>query len=324
MDNNKKAPVTMVLLWINIIVHFLVYSILPGEGGDAQKIVSVLYNFGLVPAEFWHGSWWQPLTSMFLHGSFFHILVNMLALWSLGTPIEKTLGSLRFGLLYFISGFTGALFVITFQMDMAAPTIGASGAILGLLGALAVFFPNSGLLVFFFPMKARTAAILFGAGSVVLALLDNSSGISHLGHLGGLIGGVLYSRYALGLHIGKSTLHGRRSGRFYGASGGYAHGGPSSSGGGIRPEEIFDMLNNLARGQQGRRSGSGQSHIRKSKQDDDVIVIQHTDGSEEKIINPTDEDLGKGGNDDSSGGQNDSTSGGKLYFDPVTGKFIIK
>ena len=75
----------------------------------------------------------------------------------------------RFLWLYFISGLMGSLLVVTMQSDLAHPTIGASGAVIGLLAALAVYYHHSKLLVLFFPMKARTAAIGLGALSFFLA-----------------------------------------------------------------------------------------------------------------------------------------------------------
>jgi membrane associated rhomboid family serine protease len=155
---------------------------------------SVFKTFGLVPANF---RFWQPVTSLFLHGSFLHLFFNMLALWSIGTPIERDIGSAKFTKLYFISGLGGAILAI-FLQNPASITIGASSAIMGLLGAMAIFYPDNLLLVFIFPMRARTAAIIFGVISFLFAVFDSGSGISHAGHLGGLIAGILYSKFTMG------------------------------------------------------------------------------------------------------------------------------
>ena len=159
---------------------------------------------------------WMPLPSMFLHGSILHIMFNMIALWSLGTPMETTLGSHRFAWLYGVSGMGGALAVLLWHFvdPMPNPTVGASGAIFGLLGALAVFYPNSLMLFFFIPMKARTVVVVVLALSIVLMITDALPGLSHTGHIGGLIAGLCYARFALGLPVAGSTLHSQSRGPF--------------------------------------------------------------------------------------------------------------
>lgn len=184
--------VTKKLLFINIAV-FVLLNIFYFMAAGRVGLDNTFKTFGLVPGSF---GIWQPFTSMFLHGSFLHILVNMVALWSIGMPIEREIGSKKFLKLYLISGLGGAGLVMLLQ-DSTSVTIGASGAILGLLGAMAVFFPNALLVVFIFPMRARTAAILFGGVSLLFTFFDQGSGISHAGHLGGLVAGLFYSRHAL-------------------------------------------------------------------------------------------------------------------------------
>ncbi len=166
-------------------------------------IADIYANYGLVPNQLiYEGAIWQIITSMFIHsqGFIFHILFNMIALWSLGNFIEKKIGSQTFFWLYFISGITSGIFIVgvpwvfNWVEMMNRSTIGASGAILGLLGALYVLAPNSRLLVFFFPMKVKTAVFLIGGISLILIFFDQNSIISHLGHLGGIIGGIFYTR----------------------------------------------------------------------------------------------------------------------------------
>ncbi len=209
MKNKHYPIVTHILVMINVFVHIFVifYSIFIKQ--DFLYIQEIYLTFGLTPIDFWNGAVWQPFTTLFLHGFYgfsLHLIVNMFALWSLGRAIEMTIGSIPFFWLYFVSGLFGSLFVVIFQPNLSIPTIGASGAIMGLLSALAFFYPNSLLFVFFIPMKARTAAILFGLGSLVLSFFDKSSNISHLGHLGGMVGGFLYTIFALNLKIGKNQL----------------------------------------------------------------------------------------------------------------------
>lgn len=181
-----KLSVTKLFVYINIGGFVLINPYFAGG------LFSVL---GLVPGDF---HFWQPLTSMFLHGSLMHIAFNMIALWTLGQPLERDMGAKKFAILYFVSGLGGALAVLILPGHLYTPTIGASGAILGLLGAMAVFYPKAEMMIFFFPMRAQTAAFVFGGFSLLLAFVDQSSGISHAGHLGGLVVGLLVSKVLLG------------------------------------------------------------------------------------------------------------------------------
>jgi len=271
------APVTRLLLILNVAIFAgQIFFVQPGTEHYLRRL-------SLIPAEFWagHGSW-QPLTSMFLHGSVMHILFNMIALYSLGIPIERTLGSGRFTWLYFVSGFTSAVAILLFQFDSTDGTVGASGAIFGLLGALAVFYPDSMLLVFFFPMRARTAAVLMLIASVLLTVFDIFPGISHLGHAGGLLGGILYSRLALGMAPGQKLEPGP-AGAF---SGGVFR---------SREERLKEHLRTMF-----------EEPVRPH------TVVNPATGREEKIINPSREDLA------------DQSSQKRLYFDPATGRFFFK
>ncbi|MBE7438671.1 MAG: rhomboid family intramembrane serine protease [Spirochaetales bacterium] len=270
------APVTRLLLILNVAI-FAGQVLLFQPGSEYY-----LRRLSLVPAEFWAGQGsWQPLTSMFLHGSFMHILFNMIALYSLGIPIERTLGSGRFSWLYFVSGFTSAIAILLFQFDSTDGTVGASGAIFGLLGALAVFYPDSMLLVFFFPMRARTAALLMFIASVILTVFDIFPGISHLGHAGGLVGGILYSRLALGMATGQKL-----------------EAGPAGFGGSVlrtREERLREHLRTMFEEPSGPRT-----------------IVNPATGREEKIINPSREDLAE------------QSVQKRLYFDPATGRFFFK
>ncbi|MEQ9364773.1 MAG: rhomboid family intramembrane serine protease, partial [Leptospirales bacterium] len=121
----SSAPVTIAIVLINCLVFIYVHTMLDG----VRETQSFLYDFGLNSSEFWiRQKVWQPLTSMFVHTDLLHFAFNMLAVWSVGTPLEMTLNSGRFTFLYFISGFTGSLFLLIFNADSNAAAIGASGA----------------------------------------------------------------------------------------------------------------------------------------------------------------------------------------------------
>ena len=127
------------------------------------------------------GAWWQPLTSMFTHVAILHIGFNMLALWILGPQLEAILGRWRYLSLYLLSGLAGSAFVYWFANPSSA-TLGASGAIFGLMGAL---------LVVAFKVKGDVRTILFWIGLNFVFTVIGRGFISWQGHLGGFLGGVL-------------------------------------------------------------------------------------------------------------------------------------
>lgn len=127
------------------------------------------------------GAWWQPLTSMFTHQAMLHIGFNMLALWILGPQLEAAIGRTRFLALYFLSGLAGSAAVL-YLTTPYIPTIGASGAVFGLMGAL---------LVVAIKMRADYSQILFWIGLNVAITIFGGARISWQGHFGGLVGGVL-------------------------------------------------------------------------------------------------------------------------------------
>jgi membrane associated rhomboid family serine protease len=150
------------------------------------------FNFGLVPKLFFAGRVWQVFTYMFLHAGFTHILFNMIALWMFGSVLERTWGPKRFIQYYLITGIGGGLCYAFFNMNSLIPTVGASGAIYGLLTAYAVLFPDSVIYIWFvIPLKAKWFAIVFGAVEF-FASFGQGSGVAHLAHLGGMVIGYVY------------------------------------------------------------------------------------------------------------------------------------
>jgi membrane associated rhomboid family serine protease len=141
---------------------------------------------------------WQPVTSMFLHGGFIHILFNMFVLWQFGNQTEEIIGTKKFLQLYFLSGIISGVLWMFFG---TGPAVGASGAICGLLAAYVFIAPETEVLLFFFiPMKIKNLVYGFAAFSLVFGVLSiiNPSlgfGVAHFGHLGGLVGGYLLTYY---------------------------------------------------------------------------------------------------------------------------------
>ncbi len=177
------APATMVLVGLNVAV----YVITAAQGGGINLPGGALFSqWALQGASVANGDWWRLVGAMFLHGSVFHLMFNMLALYWLGTIIEQALGTPRFLLVYFVSGLAGSAGALWFSSAFAV-TVGASGAIFGLIGALLI-------------LEYLATGSLMGQAMVLilvnLALTFAVPGISIGGHLGGLAGGIA-ATYAL-------------------------------------------------------------------------------------------------------------------------------
>jgi membrane associated rhomboid family serine protease len=174
--------------------------------------------FGLSRFGIAHGAVWQLGTYLFLHGGFWHIILNMFGLVTFGREMEASLGSRRFALLYFGCGLAGGLGWMLLSSTGGAPCIGASGAVFGVLGAFAALFPQRQvtlLLFFVLPvrMTARAMAIVFGLISIML-MFTTDGNIAHAAHLAGGVAGYLYGRRWvkrggwLGIETGYTGLNG--------------------------------------------------------------------------------------------------------------------
>ncbi len=159
---------------------------------------------GLVPQDVIERRFlWQPVTYMFLHAGFFHILFNMLGIWMFGVELERMWGTRFFLKYYAITGVGAAVTTILVGLLPYAPTaatyemntVGASGALYGLLVAYALYFPDRPILMFLlFPVPAKFFVIIIGAISFLSASGAGSSTVAHVAHLGGIVFGYLYLR----------------------------------------------------------------------------------------------------------------------------------
>lgn len=151
--------------------------------------------FGLVPALVLGKLFiWQLASYMFLHGGFWHIFFNMFVLWMFGTRLEGTWGTQEFVKYYFLTGVAAGIANVFWNFGSPIPTIGASGAIYGLLAAFALFYPEEPIYLYFlFPIKAKYFALILGAIEFLSAYGED--GIAHVAHLGGMVAGFFYIRY---------------------------------------------------------------------------------------------------------------------------------
>ena len=150
-----------------------------------------------------HFQVWQPITYAFLHGSVQHLFFNMLALYMFGPDIERLFGTRFFTLYYFTCLVTAAIshLVVTAWMGAApGPTVGASGAVFGLLLAFGWYFPQRRILLLFppIPLPARVFVAAYGALELVLGVTGTARGVAHFAHLGGMLGGWLMIQWRRG------------------------------------------------------------------------------------------------------------------------------
>ncbi|MCL4510324.1 MAG: rhomboid family intramembrane serine protease [Bacteroidetes bacterium] len=138
---------------------------------------------------------WQLVTYMFIHGGFFHILFNMLALWFFGVELENVWGTRRFLTYYFLCGIGAGLsnLYLTPLFTTPAPTIGASGAIYGILLAFGMLFPDAPVFLYFlFPIKAKYLVAIFIGIELFYGVTGTQNGVAHFAHLGGALVGFVY------------------------------------------------------------------------------------------------------------------------------------
>ena len=143
---------------------------------------------------------WQLFTYLFLHGGPWHLIFNMLTLWMFGSPLEQDWGTRRFLKYYFICGIGAGLFDLALNIVFGHwnnTTIGASGAIYGLLLAFGVCYPEQTVLMnFLFPIKAKYMVMIY-AGVELLMSMSVNSGVSNIAHLGGMVVGFVYLKSRL-------------------------------------------------------------------------------------------------------------------------------
>jgi len=186
------TPGIRALIIANVVVFILQYVAFRLGDNSIQSI------FGLTPAMVFsaHLRVWQLFTYMFLHSPdyLFHLLLNMLMLWMFGTQIEPVMGTRSFLRYYFLCGVGAGL-----TTSLASPnslTVGASGAIFGVMLAYGMLFPNRQILFWFiFPMRAPSFVLLC-AGIELFALMQLPDGVAHAAHLGGMLFGYLYFKRA--------------------------------------------------------------------------------------------------------------------------------
>ncbi|MEM0383446.1 MAG: rhomboid family intramembrane serine protease [Candidatus Caldarchaeum sp.] len=207
---DARPRLTYVLIAINTVVWASVNLFITNQ----NQLTSFLYTFGTVPIFILNGlNIFSLITYMFVHIDFFHILLNMYSLFLFGRDVESYLGSAKFLFVYMVSGVAAALFHIFYFVFFLSlecspamrpipsacliPSIGASGAIFGIMGSYLVFFPHRRLYAFlwFVPVVAPAFAVIIGFILIqtLFMLTTPFSTVAYTAHVGGFIAGLILS-----------------------------------------------------------------------------------------------------------------------------------
>lgn len=188
---------------------------------DPAALERLIYLFGLVPVRYSHpGSalrlglpavgYWPFLTCMFLHGGWIHLIGNMWTLWIFGDNVEERMGPARFLFFYLLTGVISGITHFYMNIDSLIPTVGASGAIAGVLGAYFVLFPHSRIIVlfpiflfpFFFEIPAGIYLLFWSmtqllSGTAAGLAGGRIAGVAWWAHVGGFASGIVLYRFFL-------------------------------------------------------------------------------------------------------------------------------
>jgi membrane associated rhomboid family serine protease len=220
-DDNPTLR-TPIMTWLILGAMFAVWVTVQGGGVDPVTLAASVCNYGMVPGELTHQAplgleipmgaglacridnsainIFTPITSMFLHGGWGHILGNALFFWVFGNNIEDSMGPGRFLAFYLLCGLIAAATHVLVQPASPVPTVGASGAISGILGAYLVLYPrvrvNTLILFFVVGLPAWLVLIWWFGVQVLTAYLtplraDVSSGVAVWAHIGGFVAGMV-------------------------------------------------------------------------------------------------------------------------------------
>jgi len=183
----RWSPAVRILI-ITCIVVFALQTFEEISGGR-----TLTRTFGLVPALVTQSFFlWQLVTYIFLHGGAFHILFNMLGLWMFGSDLERLWGFRKFTTFFFVCGIGAGIVTVLVSPSSPVATIGASGALYGILLAFGMLFPNRIIIFIIFPLRAKYFVLIMGGLAFYSSLAANGNGIANIAHLGGMLFGLLY------------------------------------------------------------------------------------------------------------------------------------
>lgn len=201
---SKTFPfVTIILIVVNVVIFLFELSL-------GTELNIFLDDFALIPANYFYlgnqgifasiGRFYPFITSQFIHGGWLHLIGNMWFLWIFGDNVEDYFGHTRFLFFYLLSGVVAGLAHVYTNQASPDPTVGASGAIAGVMGAYTILYPRAKVLTFFFIRFVKLPAFIFMGVWIVIQFLGgavshlagtSSSGVAWWAHIGGFVVGVL-------------------------------------------------------------------------------------------------------------------------------------
>jgi membrane associated rhomboid family serine protease len=197
----RNAPiVTWIIILLNSVVFFFELGI------PIERLEAYLMRFGMIPARLTADprAWWTLVTCMFLHGGWMHFIGNMWTLYIFGDNVEDRMGPARFLIFYLLCGLAASLAHIWAAPSGMLPTIGASGAIAGALGAYFVMYPTARVItlvpIFFVPIFVKIPAVFFLSIWFITQLLSGTlslvgphqfQNVSWWAHVGGFVAGII-------------------------------------------------------------------------------------------------------------------------------------
>lgn len=191
-SHSRTTKIVLALIIANVLVY------VAGWIGGVGVVLQMIKWCGLTPNDVKQGYVWQLFTYMFLHGGLLHLLFNMFTLWMFGCEIERSWGSREFLKYYIITGVGAGILSFALSLSLRSnvdiPTIGASGAIFGVLVAYALMFPNRIIYLWFIlPIKAKYLVGCFAILTFIASFQQpQAGGVAHFAHLGGMLIGFLY------------------------------------------------------------------------------------------------------------------------------------
>ncbi len=176
---SEKTPyVTILLISVNILLFFLF----------KENLTDAIFLYGFVPGQF---NFIHILTAMFLHVSFWHLIVNMWFLWIFGDNVEARIGHIKFLFFYILCGILSTLIYFLAGQNLNIPLVGASGAVSGILGSYVVLFPKNKLRVFpNFTFSSFAYIFLWFCIQLIFMYLGGGN-VAYLGHIGGFVSGII-------------------------------------------------------------------------------------------------------------------------------------
>ncbi|ADB58580.1 rhomboid family intramembrane serine protease [Archaeoglobus profundus] len=196
--NNTIIAICILIYLAKVLTGLLgIYAIIRMPFGVTYRDNIVDYLLALFPINVLSMPW-QIITSIFVHADFWHLFINMFVLFFFGNELERRLGERKYLIIFFASGIAGnlAYLVYAFLTNPFIPAMGASAAIFGVMGALAIIAPEIRVVIFPLPIPVsiKVAILLFAIYDLLLLPFSYSTGVAHIAHLAGLL---------VGLYLGK-------------------------------------------------------------------------------------------------------------------------